>query len=491
MQGAGHAADRTEEDRLGVLASFGLDVLDGEEELQREAQFASRLCATPLAFVTVVEKERQRFLAASGTDMTETPRSVSFCAHAMMGRELMIVPDAREDERFADNPLVTGEPQIRFYAGAPLIAADGTPIGSLCVIDTEPRPEGLTDLQREGLTVLAQGVMNRFNCRRVNLASERLIESQRTQLMRMAEFMPVMAWSTDAAGSYLYGNRAFHEFAGEDGATEIRFTAHPDDAEKFDTARRRCLETGEAWSDELRVRRRDGVYRWVLMQVLPLLDAEGEVEQWFATATDIDDGHRLSESRELMARELAHRIKNIFAVITGLVSLRARGKSDVKEFAEQLIETIHSLGRAQDFVRPLTEEKGEDLRGLLDVLMAPYADGGKHQVRIEGVTAPIGMRAATPIALIFHELATNSAKYGALSAEGGEVEIALREGDDTIEIVWHETGGPQVTPPESEGFGTRLLRMSVESQLDGSINREWNDGGLVVRLVIPRRTLAS
>ncbi len=481
----------SEDERLDVIASFGLDALDGDGELDHDANFAARLCDTPIAFVSIVEADRQRFLAAFGSDLSETPRSVSFCAHAMLENELMVVPDATEDARFADNPLVTGGPGIRFYAGAALKTEEGTPIGSLCVMDTAPRPDGLTAFQRDGLAVLGRAVMRRLYCQRADLASERLIESQRAQFMRMAEFMPVMAWSTDPRGKFLYGNRAFHDFAGPNGPTDKRFTPHPEDADKWEKARATCIATGEAWSDELRLLREDGVYRWVLMQALPLLDGHGKVEQWFATATDIDEGHRLSESRDLMARELAHRIKNIFAVITGLVSMRARGKSDVQEFSEQLIQTIHALGRAQDFVRPLTEERGEDLRGLLDVLMAPYAEGERHQVEVEGVTAPIGMRAATPIALIFHELATNSAKYGALSKEGGTVRITLTEGKDTIGIVWTESGGPDVSEPASEGFGTRLLRMSVESQLDGSIKREWNDSGLVVRLVLPRQSIAG
>ena len=122
--------------------------------------------------------------------------------------------------------------------------------------------------------------------------------------------------------------------------------------------------------------------------------------------------------------------------------------------------------------------------------MAPYGIGEGKQVSVSGVTVKLGKRAATPLALIFHELATNSAKYGALSREEGQVTIDLAERGDTILIDWDESGAPGAKPPEKDGFGSQLLDMSVRSQLDGSMDREWNDDGLKVRLLIPAKSLA-
>src|SRR5207342_3203122 len=118
---------------------------------------ASQLCSTPLALITFVDSDRQRFRSRIGTSLTETPRDVAFCAHAILGNDVMEVPDAAADARFAENPLVTDDPHVRFYAGAPLVTPDGFAIGTLCVLDRRPRE--LTEEQKDALRVLARQVM--------------------------------------------------------------------------------------------------------------------------------------------------------------------------------------------------------------------------------------------------------------------------------------------------------------------------------------------
>ncbi len=481
--------------RLPVLAGFGVDALEDDAELERITQFAARLCDTSSAMVSIVEEDRQRFLAREGMEARETPRPVSFCGHAMLGNDVMVVPDALEDPRFADNPLVTGEPNIRFYAGAPLISSEGAPIGALCINDTLPRPNGLTALQEEGLKVLRDAVMRRLHARRRDLVADAELETSQNRLSALADSIPDIAWSADASGEANFFNRRWYEFTGinpddapsNEGAYEV---FHPDDNAAYRDAWDTALASGEPFEQEFRVRRADGTWRWMLSRGLPVRDSAGDVTQWFGTLTDIDDNHRRSESRDLLAKELSHRIKNIFAVVSGLVMLRARNRPELKEFASELGEAIRALGRAHDFVRPLGSEKGNELRGLLDVLMAPYGIGEGKQVEVHGATVKLGKRAATPLALIFHELATNSAKYGALSREEGRVSIDLAERGDTILIDWSEIGAPAAAPPDTAGFGSQLLDMSVKSQLDGSMDREWGEDGLKVRLSLPTKSLA-
>lgn len=138
-----------------VQALYGLNLLDTapEERFDRLTRLARRLFNVPIAPVTLVDKERQWFKSCVGLDTTETPRSVSFCGHAILKDELLLVPDAREDERFHDNPLVTGDPNIRFYAGYPLTVPNGNKMGTLCLIDNKPRE--LDDEERELLRDLA------------------------------------------------------------------------------------------------------------------------------------------------------------------------------------------------------------------------------------------------------------------------------------------------------------------------------------------------
>jgi diguanylate cyclase (GGDEF)-like protein len=144
-----------EASRLKTLRS--LDILDtpSEERFDRLTRMAKRMFNVPIALVSLVDEDRQWFKSCVGLSATETPRDISFCGHAILGHEIFIIPDAAKDERFADNPLVTGDPKIRFYAGCPLSFTDGSRLGTLCIIDQKPReltPDDLADLKDLALT---------------------------------------------------------------------------------------------------------------------------------------------------------------------------------------------------------------------------------------------------------------------------------------------------------------------------------------------------
>lgn len=125
--------------RLATLKS--LNVLDtaAEERFDRVTRMARRMFGVPIALVSLVDEDRQWFKSVQGVDVCETPRNISFCGHAILGDDIFLIKDALADERFADNPLVTGDPHIRFYAGCPLRSGDGAKVGTLCIIDTAPR----------------------------------------------------------------------------------------------------------------------------------------------------------------------------------------------------------------------------------------------------------------------------------------------------------------------------------------------------------------
>lgn len=164
-----------EAERLAALLSY--DVLDTshEEAFDDLARLAANLCGTPVAAVSLVDTDRQWFKASVGLDVSETPREVSFCAHAMLDPgHVMEVPDATHDSRFADNPLVTGDFHLRLYAGAPLVSPTGKALGALCVIDRVARP--LTPEQRDGLAILAREVVARLELRRDMVLLRRKIE---------------------------------------------------------------------------------------------------------------------------------------------------------------------------------------------------------------------------------------------------------------------------------------------------------------------------
>lgn len=486
---------RSEDERAQILGTYGYDALEDDAELTAIARFAAGLCGAPVAFVTLVERDAQRFLAREGSEIRSTPRSVSFCAHAMLEGAELVVPDATMDARFADNELVTGSEQVRFYAGAPLISPEGAALGALCVIGREPRPEGLSELQRDGLRVLARAVMRRLEARRKSLAAAaRESEGART-LRELADMLPAVIWSADGDGNFDYFNTRWREITGRARPKTLgdwREVVHPGDADRVLGEWSASQDGARPFESEFRLAQADGSWRWTLSRAIPAADANGNVRRWHGTLTDIDVSHRLSQNRDILARELSHRIKNIFAVVAGLVSIRARRHEAAREFADEVIAAIRALGRAHDFVRPVEGIKGDNLTGLLRELMAPYADGA-GRIAINGSDCPIGPRAATPLALIFHELATNSAKYGALSAEGGSVGITIDcpDPDGVAHIHWRETGGPAPSAPGAEGFGSRLVQMSIEGQLGGKLERRFEPAGLAVDLAIPMAAIRS
>ena len=160
--------------RVQELHDYGL--LDGphKEAIDGLVRVARRVCGTQTALVSLIDADRQWFLSRDGLDAEQTPRSVSFCGHAIVDDGLFEIPDARADARFADNPLVTGEPHIRFYAGIPLVNAHGHSLGTLCVLDPETR--ALDAVQRETLADLGQAVMALMEAHRQEKESEALVE---------------------------------------------------------------------------------------------------------------------------------------------------------------------------------------------------------------------------------------------------------------------------------------------------------------------------
>ncbi|MBB4615347.1 sensor histidine kinase [Novosphingobium taihuense] len=475
------------------MQSFDLPPLNDHETLQTITDFAATLCEAPIALVSFVETERQWFPARIGLAAKETPRDQSFCAHAMLGKDIMVVPDASLDDRFKQNPLVTGDPNIRFYAGAPLISDEGVQLGALCVIDPEPRAD-LTPAQRQGLQILAANIMLFLTSRRASRRSDQELDEREAKFRVLADAMPQMVWSTLPDGFHDYYNARWYEFTGvAPGSTDgegWNGMFHPDDQERAWSAWRHSLESGEPYEIEYRLRDAYGQYRWTLGRALPLRDDGGKITRWFGTCTDIHDHKMIQVQREVVAQELSHRIKNIFSVISGLITFSTRHHPEMRSAANDLRDRIMALGRAHDFVRPHSEaskpaETQNSLSGMLKELLQAFAE----RVLVEGDDVTIDDQSATPLALVFHELATNAAKYGALSVTDGQVRIRCTSDRQFAHLEWHETGGPAVTAPPHDGFGTKLIELSAVRQMGGRVTRDWAPDGLRLSLKVPYASL--
>ena len=311
--------------------------------------------------------------------------------------------------------------------------------------------------------------------------------------------MPQMIWSTLPDGAHDYYNAQWYEFTGvPEGSTDgegWNGMFHPDDQARAWARWRHSLETGEPYEIEYRLRHHSGEYRWTLGRALPVRGEDGQIVRWVGTCTEIDEQKRIAEQNEILSRELSHRIKNIFAVVNGLIGLMARQIPELKEFARQMQSRVAALGRAHDYVRPHSEESARHdgpstLKQLLVDLLSPYPALDEGRLTIEGDDVPVDDRGATPIGLVFHELATNATKYGSLSTAEGRVRIVSTVEDGRVHLEWVEEGGPPIDRvPELNGFGTRLTEISIVKQLGGTLERSWPREGLRVTIEMPPSAL--
>jgi two-component system, OmpR family, sensor histidine kinase VicK len=171
-----------EPERLATLRSCQILDTPSEEVFNDIIELAAGICGAPIAMISLVDSERQWFKAKLGISATETPRDIAFCAHAIMERDLFVIPDATADRRFATNPLVTTDPKIRFYAGAPLVTAEDHAVGTLCVIDRVPRQ--LSREQQKVLRLLARQVVELLELRRQVVALKSEVHSLQSPASR-------------------------------------------------------------------------------------------------------------------------------------------------------------------------------------------------------------------------------------------------------------------------------------------------------------------
>lgn len=211
---------------------------------------------------------------------------------------------------------------------------------------------------------------------------------------------------------------------------------------------------------------------------------------------DISGRKHAEEGNELLAGEMSHRVKNLLAIATALTKITSRSSTSIDDMSKQLTQRLMALGRAHDLVRPLPRSQGKAalLGDLFTVLLAPYDDEAAFAGRMR-VAVPrmgIGEAAATNLALVVHELATNSLKYGALSVETGTLDISGSLMGNDVQIVWTEHGGPDVTAPLSgESYGSKLIRQTIDAQLGGSISYDWSTNGLIVTILIGGKQLSG
>jgi PAS domain S-box-containing protein len=311
-----------------------------------------------------------------------------------------------------------------------------------------------------------------------------------------------MIWSTRPDGYHDYYNERWYEFTGvPHGSTdgeEWNGMFHPDDQERAWTMWRHSLATGDPYHIEYRLRHRSGQYRWVIGRAQCVRDQSGTITRWFGTCTDINALKEAEQKRQLLLREMNHRVKNLFAITTSMVTMTAKSATSPATMAETLRGRLYALAQAHDLIRPAitTDDVRENqvgLETLIKAVLSPHVhpDYSKREVAVEGPEVVVGSNASTSLALIFHELATNAAKYGGLSTAEGYVSVRWSVSGESLTLKWNEhVPGVEVSKFPPSGFGHSLVKASIVGQLGGNIDFDWLPRGVNITLDIPTDRLA-
>lgn len=269
---------------------------------------------------------------------------------------------------------------------------------------------------------------------------------------------------------------------------------HPADLERVSSAFSATRAVLGSYDIDFRVRVGSDI-RWISARGQGA-DADIADRVMFGIFLDVTQRKQAEESSDLLAGEMSHRVKNLLQLATSLTEMTSRATTSKDEMVRDLTHRLSALGRAHDLVRPVAGQQSEGalLGDLLSVLLAPY-DEREASVRVR-VSVPkmrVGEASSTSLALVIHELATNSAKYGALSAVSGTLDVSCNaEDDDIIVVTWAERGGPPVVAPVAlSGFGSKLVHRSMSTQLGGSIAFDWAQEGVVATLRMSKSRLAN
>jgi PAS domain S-box-containing protein len=273
---------------------------------------------------------------------------------------------------------------------------------------------------------------------------------------------------------------------------------HPEDREQVRWRKRQILKSEEQYQLTYRIRRPDGEVRWVLDRGQVERDPAGKALRVIGVLVDITDLKASEQRQRLLFDELSHRVKNTLAIVQSLAQQTLRSRPDPQEFGQAFGERLQSLSRAHDLLAQ-TAWQGTPLGKLVAAVLEPFAgamDREAGRIEIAGEPVELSANVTITLALMLNELATNAAKYGALSVGAGKVGIswtATREGGGlAVALTWREEGGPPVTPPPRRGFGSRLLAASAQ-QIKGALEMEFAPAGLVCRIwfSLPRSEGAS
>jgi PAS domain S-box-containing protein len=257
---------------------------------------------------------------------------------------------------------------------------------------------------------------------------------------------------------------------------------NPQDFELLVRAFRKATKESNTFQTEFRVFRPNGEVRWCTGTAAASFDERGRLIWLSGVTADITERKRAEERQILLAEEVDHRARNVVAVVQSI--MRLTRANSIEEYVAALDGRIGALSNAHRLLAGSRWE-GADLTRLVEEEFAPYRAAGNERVSAQGPIILLPPATAQTIALALHELATNAAKYGALSVGSGRVKLTWRTKTGQLQLAWAEQGGPKITPPSRQGYGSRAIVAGIERQLGGMVNFDWQESGLRCTLYVP------
>jgi PAS domain S-box-containing protein len=428
-----------------------------------------------------------------GMLVVETSGRRVIAANARMAEMLDVPPDALEDLSFRWREFTPPEYHPRDDEALQQLAARGR-------CDPYEKEYLRPDGSRVPVRVSASRVPD-FPDRAVvfveDIAAEKSSRERERAIQQRLEIAVSAAeqgvWDYDLlTGEMIYSERA-KEIYGlpADGPVtfeQIRDATHPDDYPYTSAQLRRATDPDvrDRSSYEYRIVRPDGAICWALAFGEAVFEGPPGAERairYVGTLQDITERKLAERRQQLLVAELDHRVKNMLAIVQGIAYQTLHSGNVDEAVAEALAGRLQALASAHDILTPAGFENAS-LRGIAGTLLAIH-DAEGNRIALRGGDVPIGPQLAVNLAMALHELATNAVKYGALSVPAGRVELAWEQCGSRLNLVWRESNGPPVAEPQREGFGTRMIRRALASELRGSVNLEFLPEGLLCRIDAP------
>lgn len=369
--------------RLAALWEYAvLDTL-AESSFDDLTELASQICETPIALVSLIDSDRQWFKSRVGLEVRQTPRDLAFCAHAILEPgQVFQVHDAHDDPRFADNPLVTGAPHIRFYAGMPLVTADNHALGTLCVIDHAPRE--LTPAQHRTLQVLGRHVIKLLELRKALTQRDRL-ELMKRQLALAVEQSQASVMIVNQAGNIEYVNPKFSQLTGYSASEVVgrnpRLLQAGQMREQEYAGMWHTISSGAIWHGQFCNRKKNGDIFWEQASISPIMGPDGQITHYVAVKEDITEKrqekakwHQLMSLQRAILEHAGHAIISTSAngVITSFnpSAERMLGWRADEMVGLQTPAVFHDLDEVAQRAREFSAELGKPIGPGLEVIVA-------------------------------------------------------------------------------------------------------------------------